>query len=446
MSIYYKHQRVVLRLGLVLWLVTVSWLPLTAVVAQDAFACADVSEIPQSECQALVAFYASTNGPDWLSQGGWLTTNTPCRWDGVGCQDGHVRTLGLTNNQLSGPIPPELGNLANLQELCLHSNNLSGTIPPELSNLTNLQSLILDINLLAGPIPSELGNLANVRRLRLANNDLSGLIPAELGNLAHLEELHLSNNDLRGPIPAELGNLAQLQVLVLEGNPLGGSIPPELGQLANLQELSLFVNQLNGPIPPELGHLANLKALFLGNNQLSGPIPPELGNLVNLQRLHLGSNALSGPIPPKLANLSGLSALLLSYNALTATDTTLLAFLAEKAREWDTTQTVPPTSIWASTLTSDRIAVSWTPISYTGDGGYYEVSYATDLAGPFTVHGVTLDKSSNQYTLTDLKPCLRYFVRVRSYTPAHGFNPNGLWSDYSSVVIVNALYLPLILQ
>ena len=30
-----------------------------------AFNCADVSQIPQSECQALEAFYNSTNGADW---------------------------------------------------------------------------------------------------------------------------------------------------------------------------------------------------------------------------------------------------------------------------------------------------------------------------------------------------------------------------------------------
>ena len=44
-----------------------------------AYDCAvDQSEIPVTECQALVAFYTSTNGSSWLSNQGWLASSTPC--------------------------------------------------------------------------------------------------------------------------------------------------------------------------------------------------------------------------------------------------------------------------------------------------------------------------------------------------------------------------------
>ena len=77
--------------------------------------------------------------------------------------EGRVRALGLSRNALSGPIPPELGNLANLTWLYLGGNQLSGPpIPPELGNLANLTSLGLDNNALSGPIPPELGTLANL--------------------------------------------------------------------------------------------------------------------------------------------------------------------------------------------------------------------------------------------------------------------------------------------
>ena len=44
---------------------------------------------------------------------------------------------------------------------------------------------------MTGAIPAELGNLANLEELTLDDNQLTGAIPAELGNLANLEELTL---------------------------------------------------------------------------------------------------------------------------------------------------------------------------------------------------------------------------------------------------------------
>src|SRR5690554_5487783 len=47
--------------------------------------CNSVSEIPITECEALVALYHSTNGPEWRIRDGWLATSTPCSWYGVAC-------------------------------------------------------------------------------------------------------------------------------------------------------------------------------------------------------------------------------------------------------------------------------------------------------------------------------------------------------------------------
>jgi Leucine-rich repeat (LRR) protein len=161
--------------------------------------CASVTQIPRSECRALEALYNSTDGDNWSNHSGWLETNTPCSWSGVTCSGAHVRSLSLYQNQLSGPIPAELGNLANLTILSLSSNELSGLIPAELGNLANLTSLYLYSNELSGPIPAELGNLANLTDLWLSSNQLSGPIPAELGNLANLTYLSLGSNQLSGP-------------------------------------------------------------------------------------------------------------------------------------------------------------------------------------------------------------------------------------------------------
>ena len=252
----------------------------------------------------LVALYNATNGAGWTDKTNWLSDRPPGEWYGVTTDAyGRVTELDLYGNELSGSIPSELGNLANLTVLGLTFNQLSGEIPSELGNLANLTGLQLSSNLLSGAIPSELGNLANLTYLNLADNELSGEIPSELGNLANLTVLNLNSNQLSGEIPSELGNLANLTELLLSKNQLSGAIPSELGNLANLTRLSLWANRLSGSIPSELGNLANLTRLYLSHNQLSGEIPSELGNLANLTHLWLYSNQLTGCIPASWRNV-----------------------------------------------------------------------------------------------------------------------------------------------
>ena len=267
---------------------------------------------------ALVALYNATGGPNWNSNNNWLSDVPISEWSGVTTDDnGRVTELDLSQNQLTGPIPPALGNLSNLQWLYLWRNQLTGPIPPELARLTNLEVLDLSQNQLTGPIPPALGNLSNLQGLSLWGNQLTGPIPPALGNLSNLQVLYLSENQLTGPVPPELGDLSNLQELGLSGNQLTGPIPASLGNLSNLQELYLWGNQLTGPIPPALGNLSNLQVLYLSENQLTGPIPPALGNLSNLQWLYLSGNQLTGPIPAELGNLSNLQELGLSGNQLT---------------------------------------------------------------------------------------------------------------------------------
>ena len=217
--------------------------------------------------------------------------------------------------RISGSIPAELGNLANLQRLLLSRNYLTGPIPASLGSLTNLTYLWASSNQLSGPMPTELGNLSNLLQMSLHTNQLTGSIPRSFSGLTNLERLYLRNNRLSGPIPAELGNLANLQRLYLYENQLSGPIPEELGNLANLQWMLLYDNRLSGPIPASLGDLTNLIGLWLWENQLSGPIPEELSNLTALTGLWLYDNRLSGEIPD-LTGLTSLTHLVLHTNQL----------------------------------------------------------------------------------------------------------------------------------
>ena len=228
----------------------------------------------EGDRDALVALYHDTGGPGWTNSRKWLTGAPLREWRGVATDAaGRVVRLDLTNNGLTGKIPPELGDLEKLEWLNLGTNELAGEIPPELGNLTSLTGLVLGGNDLGGGIPPELGNLTSLVSLSLGSNRLSGAIPVELSGLGNLMWLHLHSNEISGEIPPELGNLAELTYLKLHENDLTGRIPPELGNLPYLETLKLDENQLSGEIPPELGELPKLLNLTLTGNRLSGCVP-----------------------------------------------------------------------------------------------------------------------------------------------------------------------------
>ena len=146
-----------------------------------------VSAACAGQRDALVALYNATNGDNWRGKDNWLSDSPVDNWFGVyASNDGCVNGLSLLDNQLSGGLPSELGQLVNLEWLDLDENHLTGAIPPELGNLANLVSLDLRENQLTGVIPPELGKLANLEQLDLLENQLTGAIPPELGQACQL--------------------------------------------------------------------------------------------------------------------------------------------------------------------------------------------------------------------------------------------------------------------
>jgi internalin A len=151
-----------------------------------------------------------------------------------------LSSIGLTE------LPPEIGQLANLQTLALHDNRLTN-LPPEIGQLTNLQGLNLESNRLTS-LPSEIGRLTNLERLILADNQLT-ILPSEIGELSNLQELDLFDNRL-------------------------ANLPYEIEHLINLYLLNLGENQLHY-LPSEISKLDKLISLHLDNNPLISP-PPEV--------------------------------------------------------------------------------------------------------------------------------------------------------------------------
>ena len=118
------------------------------------------------DCMTLLAARDTLRGTGSLN---WGTDSTIAGWDGVTTSSAPsgITKLLLSDEDLTGTIPLELGDLWELTHLDLSSNSLTGEIPRELGGLSNLESLKLTGNSLTGCIPAALKDVAT--------NDLSTL-------------------------------------------------------------------------------------------------------------------------------------------------------------------------------------------------------------------------------------------------------------------------------
>ncbi|KAD4384537.1 hypothetical protein E3N88_24705 [Mikania micrantha] len=248
--------------------------------------------------------------------------------------------LNLGQNILSGSIPPEIGNLYNMQYLSLGINNFSGLVPVEFGNLTKLKSLSFSSNNFNGPLPVDLGKLTSLEQLYIDSSGVSRPFPQELSNLKSLHTVWASDNSFTGKLPEFFGSFTNLTTLRLEGTDLKGPIPSSYAALTKLEDLrigdlsgedstldflinltslsilSLRSSQVNGEIPSQIGTFPNLQSLDLSFNKLTGSIPNSFQDSQSLRFVYLGSNMLTGEIPSNIITPQ-LRALDVSFNSIT---------------------------------------------------------------------------------------------------------------------------------
>ncbi|XP_055803535.1 LRR receptor-like serine/threonine-protein kinase EFR [Solanum dulcamara] len=282
---------------------------------------------------------------DHILSTNWSSSTSVCNWIGITCGSRHQRVIGLhiSDMNISGTIPPQLGNLSFLVFLDLSLNNFHGELPPEFSHLRRLREIDLSYNNFTGEIPIGIATLPRLKGLSLAFNELlngtnalsifniSTLEYLDLGNagltgdfpsdlcrrVPRLKSLGLDSNMLSGRIPRTISECSELQLLWLKQNNFVGEIPREVGKLQLLEELHLSENKLQGTIPDEIGHLYSLKKLFIGKNELTGSIPLTIFNISSLEWLVMNANKLEGSLAREIGNLTMLTLLHLSDNDLT---------------------------------------------------------------------------------------------------------------------------------
>ncbi|XP_048137898.1 receptor-like protein 7 [Rhodamnia argentea] len=294
----------------------------------------------------------------------------------------------VSNNSLTGPLPPWICNLSSAITLDLSSNHLTGVLPVCLGNISkSLMILNLKGNNFHGSIPELSVRGTQLTMIDLSDNQLQGNLPRSLAHCKMLEFINFANNLIVDTFPSWLGSLPELHVLILRSNKLHGVIerPKSNSTFLKLRILDLSINALAGKLPMEFfqswdamkskaGNFMYMQrnlypnqyfiftyygnydfsmtviykgltlyypkisevftVIDLSSNLFEGEIPGVIGDLKGLQGLNLSNNFLSGHIPPLLGNLTELESLDLSLNKLSGQIPQKLTELGELGTMW----------------------------------------------------------------------------------------------------------------
>ncbi|KAL4271707.1 hypothetical protein GQ457_13G004670 [Hibiscus cannabinus] len=310
--------------------------------------------LPESEVRTLRTVFSKMQHPNagtvsraLCSDSSWNFTIATVVESGIvcNCSDGnnticHVTQILIKGHNLTGILPPELGNLTHLEvidltrnylngsipsslsqlpltSLSLLGNRLSGPIPGEIGDIPTLEGLVLEDNLLGGSLPSNLGNLGRLSRLLLAANNFTGRIPESFSNLKNLTDFRIDGSSLSGKIPDFIGNWTTLTRLDMQGTSMEGPIPSTISELKNLTNLRITDLSGRSSVFPNLNGMKDMKELVLRNCLLTGSIPSYIGEMTSLKTLDLSFNRLSGQIPQALQGLKKIDYLFLTNNSLT---------------------------------------------------------------------------------------------------------------------------------
>ena len=155
-------------------------------------------DISAQEWAILQAAYQTFSNPTAWNNPWNMNTLQPLKTDlpGVTCLDGHVISIDLSNNNLTGSFPFALLSLPCLKELNLSGNQLSGDI-----GLTMAAYMQMNPSLTIA-----------LEEMNIANNQLSGNIGLFANYLPSLTYLDASDNQLEDVLPMISTNVSTLNL------------------------------------------------------------------------------------------------------------------------------------------------------------------------------------------------------------------------------------------
>lgn len=189
---------------------------------------------PDPDRTALNAIFEATGGAGWTNRTNWGSDKPLGEWYGVETDDeGHVVSLRLPHNNLTGTLVPKMGRLPYLRHLDLSRNDLGGELTREAG----------------GEIVSDLDRLTELETLDLSHNRFTGQhMPAKWGAMEHLRMVDLSSNQLQGDAFPEAWNVffenGRTVDLILNDNALTGEVPAVIQNHPDWNRLALqFIRQ-----------------------------------------------------------------------------------------------------------------------------------------------------------------------------------------------------------
>ena len=249
-----------------------------------------------------------------------------------------LETLHITGN-LNTTIPAAIGQLTALKSLQFQSTALHGTLPPQIGNLVNLEDLMVVNNYdIEGPLPDSMGQMVKLKYLMLRGNLITAL-PSTLGQMVSLIVIDLQGNQLSGALPPNVQGLTKLRNVYISGNNLSGAFHssyaqltgmtlffardnqlttlPDMSRWTNLTNIDVSFNPISNGFPSSILNIRSLRSLSMTNCGLTGTIPDRLfENMTSLTSVSLDRNQISGPLPKSLLNISTLQTLYLNDNMM----------------------------------------------------------------------------------------------------------------------------------
>nr|GEV61035.1 probable LRR receptor-like serine/threonine-protein kinase IRK [Tanacetum cinerariifolium] len=216
----------------------------------------------------LIVFKADLQDPNTKLVSWNEDDDSPCKWEGIRCnpRSNRVSDLVLDVFGLSGKMGRGLMQLKFLNKLSLANNNLTGGIGVNFGQLTDLRVIDLSENSLSESVPSGFfDQCGSLRSISLAGDKFTGQVPDSLGKCSSFGTFNVLGNQFSRVLPLGVWSLNGLRVLDVSDNLLEAKI----GACALLRSIDFSENSFSGSLPSTLQKLSLCKELNFHGNLLT---------------------------------------------------------------------------------------------------------------------------------------------------------------------------------